>query len=75
MKDNRFLTSLPDDRVMLRNLLATLKETDHENFVKFVNQLPIGIQNLIKNKIIMYREDTAVANKKKMRTIYKVRVP
>lgn len=68
------MTHLSDDREMLKNLCFKLNETDHNKFVKFVNELPIGIQNLVKNKIFLYKSDTAVANKKTMRTIYKVRM-
>lgn len=60
---------------MLKDLCVKLNETDHNSFVKFVDGLPMGMQNLVKNKILMYKCDTGVANKKKMRTIYKVKLP
>jgi hypothetical protein len=73
MRSNVFLSSLPDERVLLRDICTKLNETDHNNFQKFIIDLPIGIQNLVKYKILMYREDSAVSAKTKMRTIYKVK--
>lgn len=58
---------------MLKNICTTLNQNNHAEFQAFVNNLPIGIQNLVKHKIMMYRNDTGAAAKTKMRTIYKVK--
>jgi len=73
MRDNPFVDNLPDERGLLKNICVKLNEADHENFQKFIKDLPIGLQNTVKNKVMMYREDTGVVNKTKMRTIYRVK--
>lgn len=55
MRDNIFLSSLPDERALVKELCLKINQANHENFQKFIADLPIGIQNLVKNKLMMYR--------------------
>ncbi len=73
MKNNPFLHNMPDEKDMLKKICVSLNQNNHAEFQQFINNLPIGIQNLVKNKIMMYRNDTGAAHKTKMRTIYRVK--
>ena len=73
MRSNIFLSSLPDQTALIKDICLKVNEINHQNFERFIKDLPIGIQNLVKNKIMLYREDSAMAKKTKMRTIYKVK--
>lgn len=69
-----FVDRLPDEKALFRDICIELNEVNHESFQNFIKSLPMGLQNLVRNKIMLYKE-TPGTTRTKMRTIYKVRAP
>lgn len=73
-RDNIFVDSLPDERALFRDICIELKQMDQLRFERFVNDLPVGLQVFVKNKVMLYK-GTPGTSKTKMRTIFKVKTP
>ena len=59
----------------MRDICHQINQKDSEGFRKFVSNQPIGLQNLLRNKIYNYKEGYKADNTKKLRAIVKVRRP
>ena len=75
MGNNDFYSELPDECVLMRDVCQKVNTGNPAGLLKFVNDLPIGLQNLLKDKLYNYKEGYKNENTKKLRRIVKVRQP
>ena len=55
MKSNPFDDNLPDEKAMFKKICVYLNENDSTNFQSFIKNLPIALQNVVKNKVMLYK--------------------
>lgn len=60
---------IPNELILMRDVCQNLNKGDSDSFRKFVSELPISLQNMVKNKLYFYSSSNGLS----LKTILKIK--